>query len=148
MFHCWNTRSCVAGSPRAKSSKLSTCGFARYVANVRLKEHVNSDTFNGDNNDLLVVLEVETNTWQVHKRLDASLAELLWVTDTRALENEWRTKCSTRHDDLLACLDDARGNFTVGQVFGGHDLDADSAVTFKDDLRNHYCQCAVHVQSI
>jgi hypothetical protein len=44
--------------------------------------------------DLLVVLEVETNTRQVHERLDAHLAELLWVTDTRALEDEWRTKCS------------------------------------------------------
>jgi hypothetical protein len=36
-----------------------------------------------------MILEVETNTWQVYKRLDASLAELLWITDTRALENEW-----------------------------------------------------------
>ena len=53
-----------------------------------------------------MVLEVETNTRQVNKRLDASLAELLWVTDTRALKDEWRAECSAGYDDLLAGLDD------------------------------------------
>jgi hypothetical protein len=95
-----------------------------------------------------VVLEVETNTGQVHKRLDACLTELLWVADTRALEDEWRTECSTRHDDLLACLDDARGNLAVGQVFGGHDFYADGAVAFENDLENYDCQCAVYSQAI
>jgi len=37
--------------------------------------------------NLLVVLEIKTNTGQVNKRLHASFAELLWITDTRALEN-------------------------------------------------------------
>ena len=39
--------------------------------------------------DLLVVLEVQTNTGQVDKWLDAGLAKLLRVTNTRALEDEW-----------------------------------------------------------
>jgi hypothetical protein len=83
-----------------------------------------------------VVLEVETHTRQVDKRLDARLAELLWVTDTRALKDEWRTERSARYDDLLARLDDTRGNVAVGQVLGWHDFDADGAVAFEDDLSN------------
>ena len=39
---------------------------------------------------LLVVLKVETNTREINEWLDASLAELFWVTDTRALEDKWR----------------------------------------------------------
>jgi hypothetical protein len=31
--------------------------------------------------NVLVILEIETHTWQVHERLDACLAELLWITD-------------------------------------------------------------------
>jgi hypothetical protein len=84
--------------------------------------------------NILVVLEVKTNTWQVDKRLDASLAKLLRVTDTRALENEWRAQRSARHDDLLACSDDTRWRFTAGQVLGGNNLDANGAVAFEDDL--------------
>jgi hypothetical protein len=86
--------------------------------------------------NLLVVLEVETHTRQVDKRLDARLAELLWVTDTRALKDEWRTERSARYDDLLACLDDTRGNVAVGQVLGWHDFDADGAIAFEDHLSN------------
>jgi hypothetical protein len=32
--------------------------------------------------NVLVILKIETNAWQVHERLDTSLAELLWITDT------------------------------------------------------------------
>jgi hypothetical protein len=33
-----------------------------------------------------MVLEVETDTGEVYEGLDTGLAELLWVTNTRALE--------------------------------------------------------------
>jgi hypothetical protein len=56
---------------------------------------------------LLVVLEVKTNTGKIDEGLDTGLAKLLWVTDTRALENERRTQSTTRDDDLLAGLDDS-----------------------------------------
>jgi hypothetical protein len=88
----------------------------------------------------VVILEVESNAWQVYKRLNTSLAQLLWVTNTRALENEWRTKRAARYDDLLACLDDARRQLSVRQVLGWDDSNADSAVAFENDLimvRNH-----------
>lgn len=84
--------------------------------------------------NLLVILKIETNTGQVDERLDASLAELLWVTDTRALKNEWRAQCSARHNDLLACSDNTRWCFTIGQVLCRNHLDADGAVAFQDDL--------------
>jgi hypothetical protein len=53
-------------------------------------------------------LEVQTNTGKVDQRLDASLAELLWITDTRALEDEWRAESATGDDDLLAGLEGPR----------------------------------------
>lgn len=84
--------------------------------------------------DLLVILEVQTHTGQVDKRLDARLAELLWVADTRALENEGRAESASRHDDLLAGFDDPGWTLPAGQVLGGNNLDANSTVAFEDDL--------------
>ena len=50
-----------------------------------------SDTldFSSPDADLLVILEVETNTRKVDQGLHTSLSELLWVTNTGALKNEW-----------------------------------------------------------
>jgi hypothetical protein len=81
-----------------------------------------------------VVLEVEANTGQVDQRLDASLAELLGVTDTRALEDERRAQGATRHDDLLASLVDSGLLLARRQRLGRADLDADSPVALEDDL--------------
>jgi hypothetical protein len=83
---------------------------------------------------LLVILEVETHTRQVYKWLDASLAEFLRVTNTRALENEWRAEGPARYNDLLTCLDDARRQLSVGKVLGWDDLDTNCAVAFENDL--------------
>lgn len=77
---------------------------------------------------LLVVLEVEPNAWEVDQRLDTDLAQLLWVTDTRALEDEWRTERPTRDNDLLASLDDAGEGLTCSDWLGGDHLDTDCAV--------------------
>jgi hypothetical protein len=87
-----------------------------------------------ESSNLLVVLEVETHTWQVDEWFDAGLAELFGVTDTRALENKWRAKSSSRHDDLLACFDNAGRHLSVGKVLGWNDLDADGAITLQNDL--------------
>jgi hypothetical protein len=38
----------------------------------------------------VMILEIETNTRQVHNSLNASLLQLLRVTDTRSLEDQWR----------------------------------------------------------
>jgi hypothetical protein len=81
-----------------------------------------------------VVLEIKTNTWQVYQRLDASLAELLWVTNTRALENKWRTQCSARNNNLFASFDDPRGRLARGEMLGRDNLDTDSAISFEDNL--------------
>jgi hypothetical protein len=59
-----------------------------------------------------VILEVQTDTGEVYKRLDSGLAELLWVTNTRALEDQWRAESTTRDDNLLAGSDDTRGRLT------------------------------------
>jgi hypothetical protein len=49
-----------------------------------------------------MILEVETNTREIHDRLDARSLQLLGITNTRALEDEWRGQRATRDDDLLA----------------------------------------------
>jgi hypothetical protein len=53
----------------------------------------------------VMVLEVETNTRKIDKRLDTSLAELLRVTDTRSLENKRRAESTARDDNLPASFD-------------------------------------------
>jgi len=38
----------------------------------------------------IMILEVQPHTREVDDRLDASLFQLLWVTNTTALKNQWR----------------------------------------------------------
>ena len=52
--------------------------------------------------NILVILEVETHTGKVNQGLYASLSQLLWVTNTRALKDERRAQGATRNNDLLA----------------------------------------------
>jgi hypothetical protein len=82
-------------------------------------------------------LEVETDTWQVHKRLDTSLAELLGVTDTGALENEWGAESATGDDDLLAGLDDLGLLLSWSKGLRRHSLDSDCFVALQDDLEEN-----------
>jgi hypothetical protein len=83
-----------------------------------------------------VILEVETNTRKINKRLDTSLAKLLWVTDTRALKDERRAQSTTGDDDLLTSLDDS-GHLLLGvKRLGWDTLDANGAVALKNDLVN------------
>jgi len=55
----------------------------------------------------VVILEVETYTWQVDQWLDASLAQLLGIADTRALKNKWGAQRAARYNDLLPSLVDS-----------------------------------------
>ena len=83
-----------------------------------------------------MILEVETNTRKIDKRLDTGLAELLWVTDTRALKDERRTQSTTGNDDLLASPD-GPGHLLIGvERLCRNTLDGNSAVTLEDDLLN------------
>lgn len=86
--------------------------------------------------DILVILEIKANTGKVNERLNASLAELLGVTDTRALEDEWRAESTARDDDLLARPDDpSRQLAGGGERLGGNDRHANSSVALEDNLR-------------
>ena len=38
----------------------------------------------------VVVLEVQSNSWEVYNWLDTSLLQLRGITDTAALEDQWR----------------------------------------------------------
>jgi hypothetical protein len=83
-----------------------------------------------------MILEIETNTRKIDKRLDAGLAELLWVTDTRALKDERRAESTTRNDDLLAGLDSPGHLLLRVERLSWDNLDANSAVTLQNDLLN------------
>lgn len=64
-----------------------------------------------------MVLEVATNTREVHDRLDSGLAELLGVTNTRALEDQRRAEGASADDDLLAsAVDLALGVGTIKRL--------------------------------
>lgn len=82
----------------------------------------------------VVILEVETDAGQVNERLDAGSAQLLWVTDTRPLENEGRAQSTTGHDDLLASLVDPRLLLVRGERLGRTDLDTNSPVALQEHL--------------
>lgn len=96
----------------------------------------------------VVVLEVLAHTGEVHERLDARLAQLLWVADARALEDEWRAERAAGDDDLLPGSDDAGRHLAWGEGLGCYDLDAYGAVALEDyflDLGvGHQVQVLVH----
>lgn len=79
-------------------------------------------------------LEIEAYTWQVHEGLDTSLTELLGVTDTGSLENEWGAEGATRDDDLLAGPDNLGLLLSWSERLRGHGLDTDRPITLEDDL--------------
>jgi hypothetical protein len=81
----------------------------------------------------VVVLEVQTDTGKVDKGLDACLAELLRVADTRALQNEWGGQGAARDNDLLAGLVDL-GLLVGRERLGRDDLDACGTAVLDDDL--------------
>ena len=77
-----------------------------------------------------MVLEVQANTRQVDERLDASLAELLWVTDARALKNERRAESAAADDDELAGLVGTPFLCARCEWLRWHNLYASGAVAF------------------
>lgn len=81
-----------------------------------------------------MVLEVESHTGKVDDGLDAGSAELLGVTDTRALEDQGRGEGSARDDDLLAGAEGSGLQLAWVQGLGGDGLDADGAAVLDDDL--------------
>jgi hypothetical protein len=81
-----------------------------------------------------VVLEVQAHAGQVNKRLHASLAELLRVTNTTSLQDQRRAKSTTRHNNLLSSSVDL-AMFLVGvKGLGRYGLDTDCLATLEDDL--------------
>ena len=84
----------------------------------------------------VVVLEVESHTGKVDDGLDTSGAELLGVTDTRALEDQGRGEGSARDDDLLAGTEGSGLELAWVQGLGGNGLDADGPAVLDDNLVN------------
>lgn len=81
----------------------------------------------------VMVLEVLADAGQVHGRLDASTAQLLGVTDSRALQDKRRGEGAAADDDLLSGAEDAALRFFAVEGLGWDGGDADSAAVLDDD---------------
>jgi hypothetical protein len=93
----------AVGSKRASAVDLPLLedpGLGRWVAAGEVVERLCAWLGTVDGEGEVVVLEVETNTRKVDEWLDASLAELVRVTDTRSLEDKRRRQRATRDDNL------------------------------------------------
>lgn len=82
----------------------------------------------------VVVLEVQTNTGQVDKWLDTGLAELLCVTNTRALEDQGGAERAAADNDQLACTESPGNLLRRVKRLGWDSLDADCFAVLEDDL--------------
>lgn len=82
----------------------------------------------------VVVLEVAAYTGQVDDGLDASTAKLVRVTDTRALEDQWRAEGAAADDDLLASTEDPADWLLAVDGLGWHGCNAHGTAVFDDDL--------------
>lgn len=81
-----------------------------------------------------MVLEVESHTGKVDDGLDTGGAELLGVTDTRALEDQGRRQSTARDDNLLAGAEGSGLELAWVQGLGGDSLDTDGPTVLDDDL--------------
>lgn len=81
-----------------------------------------------------MVLEVTTNAREVHNGLDASLAELLRVTNTRALEDQRRAECASADDNLLASTVDLALRVGAIERLGRDGGNTDSPAVLDDDF--------------
>ena len=54
-----------------------------------------------------MILEIQSDAGKVDNGLDSGSTELLGVTDTRALQNQWRRESASRDDNLLASTEHA-----------------------------------------
>ena len=84
----------------------------------------------------VMVLEVETDTWQIDLALDAGFLEFLGVSDTRSLQYEWCAEGSAGNDDLLASSDDGFLLLARMQGFHWNGTDGGGTAVLQDYLVN------------
>lgn len=82
----------------------------------------------------VVVLEVAANTRQVDQRLDAGAAQLLGVSDTRALQDKRRAEGAAADDDLFAGPVDLAGRVLASKRLAWDGGDTNRAAVLDDDL--------------
>jgi hypothetical protein len=79
-------------------------------------------------------LEVQPHTREIHEWLDTRLAKLAWITDTRALQNQWRAERSTTDNDLLSSLENLRPVLLRMKGLGRDSLDTHSTIALQNHL--------------
>jgi len=82
----------------------------------------------------VMVLKVGPDAWQIYDGLNTNRFELLWITDTTALENQGRTQCAATDDDLFADLDDSAVVLVRREWLRRDDTNTDCTSVFDDDL--------------
>lgn len=71
-----------------------------------------------DGEGQVVILEVAAHTWQVDQRFHASSAQLLGVTESRALEDKWGAHGTSADDDLLSGPENTANRLTTIEGLG------------------------------
>lgn len=82
----------------------------------------------------IVILEVETNTWEIDDRLDTYLPQLGWIANARSLKDEWRAECAASNNDLLSGFEYATLVGLTMDLLGRHSSNSDSNTVLDDDL--------------
>jgi len=82
----------------------------------------------------VVVLEVETDTWQVDDGLDASATKLLGVANSRALEDERGAAGASADDDQLASLVDRAWGVATTQGLGRDRRNTNGLAVLNEDF--------------
>lgn len=87
-----------------------------------------------DGKGKVMVLEVETNTGQVDKRLNAGSAKLGRVANARSLQNKRGAECSAADNDLLAGTKDLPWRVGTVEGLGWNSNDSNGPAVLYDNL--------------
>lgn len=83
-----------------------------------------------------MVLKVETDAWEFDLALHAHFLELLGISNTRALQDEWGAERAAGDDDLFPRADDCLLLLTWMKWLHGDRADSGGAAVLKDDFVN------------
>lgn len=84
----------------------------RYCRKANLYEPGGALTCDVHGSQTAVVLEVLTNTGEIHKNVNTALLEDVLGADTAQLQQLRSVDCTSRHNDFLVCLDGNKGAVT------------------------------------
>ena len=93
----------------------------------------------------LLPLKIKTHARQIHDSFYTDIFELLWITNTAALEDQGRAQRSTTDNNLLANLDDCAVVLVRREGLGGNHTNTNCTSVLDDHLVN---LCVAHQMQV